>query len=429
MTTRNGTSPAAIEPAQNVEAECVVLGAAIRDPDALAWLAANLEPTTDFFRAAHRTIAATLIDLYTAGMAVDPITLLAVLRERGTLADIGGAPYLHTLDAAVETTANVAWFGDKVKAAARTREAHALVAQLHQACAEGLGAEEIAAIAVGDFQRFLDGETGGDAGGPIELLDSLREVRDRRLAGRRVSWRLENLDALTGGLEPGTVTILGARPAVGKSSLALQVCARMAEDTRTLFVSYEMGPSQIARRQLAMIAQVPTDAALMRVDDPRLGAARVTYEALDFTYLDAADLELERMLARVRALHARRPFSLIAIDYAQLIPVAKGRYGNREQEVAAISRSLRGLARRLEVPVLELVQLSRAADGHEPTLGTLRESGQLEADADVVVLLHDEGDATKVIVAKNRDGATGWTWLRFNKPQTTFSDDPRALTS
>jgi replicative DNA helicase len=430
MTTarRNGAPPRP-SPAHNEDAEQAVLGSAMRDPEALAWLATHLDPF-DFYSKAHQQLAALLVELYTDGVSVTPGVMLATLAERGALQDLGGAPYLHSLDAAAETAANVGWFGRKVKAAARQREALDLATGVLQAVAEGWEAERVAALAVGEFQRLLDDDGGADVGGVPELLQSLREVRDRRLANRRVSWGLANLDAITGGLEPGTVTILAARPAVGKSGLALQITAHIAEHARTLFVSYEMGRSQIARRQLARIAEVPTDAALMRVDDPRLGAARVTYEALDFTFIDAADLELERMLAKVRALHARRPFRLIAVDYAQLIPVQAGRYKNREQEVAAISRALRRLARRMDVPVLELAQLNRGADGQRPTLATLRESGQLEADGDVVVLLHDPDDGSGSVeahVAKHRDGPTGWTLLRFDRPLATFSDDPRGL--
>ena len=421
---RNGAGPRP-EPAHNDDAERTVLGSAIRDSEALAWLATHLDPL-DFYRPAHIEIARLLVELYADGVTVTPSVALAALSERRLLADIGGGPYLLVLDEAVETPANVGWFGRKVKAAARQRHALDLTVQLRQGLAEGMTAEQIAAIAVGEFQQLLDDDGAAGTGGVPELLDSLRETRDRRLAGRRVTWHLENLDAITGGLEPGTVTIVAARPGAGKSSLALQVCALVAEGQRTLFVSYEMSRSQIARRQLAMYAHVPTDAALMGVDDPRLAAARLAYESIDFTFIDGG-LDLDRTLAQVRALHARRPFSLVAVDYAQLVPVDPGRYKNREQEVAAISRGWKLLARRLSVPVLELAQLSREADGHEPTLRTLRESGQLEQDADVVVFLHDEGDATKVIVAKHRDGQTGWTWLRFDKPRTTFSDDHRGL--
>src|SRR5215207_9010123 len=425
---RNGSRPP--EPAHNIDAERAVLGAAIRDPEALAWLTSHLQPA-DFYRPAHRIIAELLVELYADGVTVTPAIVLVALSERGTLAEVGGAPGLLALDEAVETAANAGWFGRKVKTAARQREALGLVHQLQQVCAEGWEAERVAALAVGEFQRLLDDDGGDGVGGVPELVQALRDTRDRRLAGQRVSWHLENLDAITGGLEPGTVTIVAARPGMGKSSLALQLCALAAEGQRSLFVSYEMSRSQIARRQLAMYARLPTDAALMGVDDPRLAGARMAWESIDFTFTDGG-LDLDRGLAQVRALHARRPFSLVAVDYAQLVPVEVGRYKNREQEVAAISRGWKLLARHLDVPVVLLAQLSREADGHEPTLRTLRESGQLEQDADVVVFLHEppeDPSSVKAIVAKHRDGQTGWTWLRFDKPRTTFSDDPRALTS
>ena len=425
---RNGTRLPA-DPAHNEEAEQAVLGCAIRDPDALAWLVVHLDPL-DFYRPAHRAIAAVLVELHRDGVTVDQTVVLAALRERGSLADIGGAPYLVVLDEQAMTPANVGWHGRKVREAARQRRALDLVVQVGGTLAEGWDADRVAAFAVGEFQRLLDDDDGDGVGGPAELLESLREVRDRRRAGQRVSWQLENLDQLTGGLEPGTVTIVAARPGAGKSSLGLQVCAMCAEGNRSGFVSFEMSRSQIARRQLAMYAHCTTDAALMGVDDDRMGPARLIYQQLDFTFIDAG-LDLDRTIAQVRSLHAARPFRLICVDYAQLIPVDPVRYKTREQEVAAISRAWKLLARRLQVPVLLLAQLNRDADGREPVLRDLRESGQLEQDADVVLFLHDDdkAKATKATVAKNRDGETGSTWLRFDRPRTTFTDDHRALSS
>jgi replicative DNA helicase len=433
-TTSNGSQPTQarlpeIIPAHNVEAEQAVLGAAIRDPAALAWLAGHLDPD-QFYRPTHRTIARLLLELFTDNQPVTPQVMLAALRERGSLQDIGGGPYLLALDEATTTAANVGFFGRRVLAAAHQRETADQLIQLAQALAEGADPQAVAALGIERFQQLLDGSGDDGIGGPLELLQSLREVRDRRLAGRRLSWKLENLDDLTGGLEPGQMVIVAARPGAGKSSLGLQLAAFLAEQVRTCFISYEMGRSQMARRQLAMYAHVPTDAAIMRVDDPALAAARVAYESLDFTFIDSGH-DLERMIGQVMALHATRPFGLIVVDYAQLIPVDPRRYKNREQEVAAISRGLRRLARRLNVALVVLAQLNRDADGREPVLKDLRESGQLEQDADLVVFLHDDDKqkSTKAIVAKHRDGQTGSTWLRFDRPRTVFSDDYRALSS
>ena len=424
MSGANGQRPPA--PAHSIEAEQAVLGAAIRDPDALGWLAANLA-WEDFYRPEHRTIAGLLLELHRDGLAVDPVTVLTALAERRALQDLGGGSYLHELDAAVSTAANVGWYGRKILAAARMRQTYDRIVQLQQFYVEtardGWDAERVAAFAVEQFQQLLDGGDDSGVGGPPELLEALRETRDRRLRGDKVAFGLERLDMLTGGMEPGQMVVVAGRPGAGKSGFGLQVAAHLAEARRVAFVSYEMSRSQVGRRIMARLAQVTTDAAVMRVGDDRLAGARDAFELLDLEVLYARP-DLDRLLAQLRGLHARRRFDLIVVDYLQLVPVDERRYNSRQEQVAAISRSLKLLAGRLDTVVMPLAQLNRNADGREPVLADLKESGQIEQDADMVLFLHEAERATKAIVAKHRDGAQGSVPLAFDKPRATFADIP-----
>lgn len=404
-------------PAHDETAEQAVLGAILLSGRVLDEVAETLTAQA-FYAPKHSAVFTAALAVRDAGQPVDAVTVLAELERRGWLEKVGGGPYLHTLLAVVPTAANAGFYADRVAECARLRglaeTGTRIVQSVHQA-----GSTEAAEL-IERARAALDhlaqaGRTGGAAVELDELLhDGLAELAQP--AAPALSTGFPDLDAvLGGGLKPGGLYVVGARPGLGKSILCLQCALNAARGgTGAFVVSLEMSRSDVMVRIFASEASVElgdlTRRNLTSSDWQRLRDAAGRARAWPLAVDDTAELTLTAIRSRARD-RARRPggLGLLVVDYLQLVKPADPR-APREQQVAAISRGLKLLGRELDVPVLAAAQINRASEqrtDRRPSVADLRESGAIEADADAVLLLHDDPDQLgelEVVIGKNRHG-------------------------
>ena len=418
-------------PPQDIVAEQCVLGAMLLSKDAIADVVEVLRPG-DFYRPAHQTVYDTVLDLYGRGEPADPVTVAAELTRDGALAKIGGAPYLHTLIASVPTAANAAYYADIVRERAILRrlvEAGTKVVQLGYGAASGMGGDvdEVGDRAQQAVYEVTERRTSEDY---FRLEDVLQQAFDEIEAmGSRgselygVSTGFRELDELTNGLHAGQLIVVAGRPAMGKSTIGMDFlrAASIKHQMTSVLFSLEMGRSEITMRMLSAEAQIwlsnlrtgkMTDADWNRLAR-RMGEIAQAPLFID----DSPNMSMMEIRAKARRLKQRHDLRLIVVDYLQLMTSPK-RTENRQQEVAEMSRSLKLLAKELEVPVVAISQLNRGAEQRQdkrPQMSDLRESGAIEQDADMVILLHREDAYEKesprageadLIVAKHRNGPT-----------------------
>ena len=422
---RNSAAEFERTPPQDVIAEQSVLGGMLLSKDAISDVVEILRER-DFYRPAHELIYDAIVDLYGRGEPADPVTVSAELTKRGDLVRAGGAPYLHTLISSVPTAANAGYYAKIIRERAIMRrlvEAGTKIVQL------GYTDEGEVDDAVDQAQAEVYAVTERrEAEDYVQLSELLPAAYDEiekisaGVVGEGVKTGFKDLDALTNGFHPGNMIVLAARPAVGKSTLGLDI-ARYASihkrETSVIF-SLEMSRSEITMRMLSAEARVP----LNNIRSGQLGEeewakmARRMGEISDAPLFidDSPNLSLMEIRAKARRLKQRHNLKLIVIDYLQLMTSGK-RVENRQQEVSEFSRQLKLLAKELNVPVVAISQLNRSPEQRsdkKPMLSDLRESGSIEQDADVVILLHREdlydsqnrsGEAD-LIVAKHRNGPT-----------------------
>ena len=412
-------------PPQDVIAEQSVLGGMLLSKDAISDVVEILRER-DFYRPAHELIYDAIVDLYGRGEPADPVTVSAELTKRGDLVRAGGAPYLHTLISSVPTAANAGYYAKIIRERAIMRrlvEAGTKIVQLGYTD-EG-EVDDAVDQAQAEVYAVTERRESEDYVQLSELLpaayDEIEKISSG-VAGEGVKTGFKDLDALTNGFHPGNMIVLAARPAVGKSTLGLDI-ARYASihkrETSVIF-SLEMSRSEITMRMLSAEARVP----LNNIRSGQLGEeewakmARRMGEISDAPLFidDSPNLSLMEIRAKSRRLKQRHDLKLIVIDYLQLMTSGK-KVENRQQEVSEFSRQLKLLAKELNVPVVAISQLNRSPEQRsdkKPMLSDLRESGSIEQDADVVILLHREdlydsqnrsGEAD-LIVAKHRNGPT-----------------------
>ncbi len=430
---------------QNIEAERGVLGSIVIDPEAIVQVADFLT-AEDFYRDAHRTIYAVIVQLYEQREAADFITICDELERRNKLEDVGGASYITSLINQVPTSGNVEYYG-------RIVERTAILRRLIHA------AGEIAAIAYDEVDADLALEKAeqlifsigqrhahSDFSLLRDLLDEFRikldQLHERRGAIVGVPTGFTDLDRLTGGLQKSDLIILAARPAMGKTSMALSLAHNSAiKYQRSVAVfSLEMSKEQLVQRLLSMDAGV--DQQRLRTgwieddDWDRISFSMGTLSEANIWIDDTAGISTVEMRSKARRLKAEHGIDMIIVDYLQLMQSSVGgkRNENRVQEISEISRNLKGLARELDMPVLALAQLSRAVESRQskvPQLSDLRESGSIEQDADIVMFIYREDvynpeserkNIADIIVAKHRNGPVGEVSLYFQASQTRFHD-------
>ncbi|MHB2022594.1 MAG: replicative DNA helicase [Mycobacteriales bacterium] len=435
------------EPPQDVLAEQCVLGGMMLSKDAIADVVEVLRPG-DFYRPAHQQIYEAVCDLYVRGAPVDAVTVSDELAHRGDLPRIGGTPYLHTLVSSVPTAANAAYYAGIVAERAVLRrliEAGTRIVQLGYNATSGGGHDVADAVDRAQAAVYEVTERRG-----AEEFVKLEEVLQQTLSEMEaigghggamigVPTGFRDLDDYTNGLHPGQLIVVAARPAVGKSTLALDVArsAAIRNHMTAVIFSLEMSRSELTMRLLAAEAKVSLKSmrsGTMTDDDWTRLARKIGEIAEAPLFLDdSPNLTMMEIRAKARRLKQRHDLRLLVVDYMQLMSSAR-RVENRQQEVAEMSRSLKLLAKELEIPILAVSQLNRNPEQRQdkrPQLSDLRESGAIEMDADIVILLHREdmyepespraGEAD-LILAKHRNGPTGVVSVAFQRTFSRFTD-------
>ena len=430
----------------NLEAERSVLGAILVHNDAFNE-AVQVIDAQDFYRDAHRRIFDGMVALNERHQAIDFVTLKEELSRGGDLDEVGGPAYVASLADGVPRATNVEYYARIVKEKSTLRNliyaANKILTNAYEADQESdliLDEAEGAIFSVAD-DRLKAGfvpmrDLVKESFPKIELLFE----QQRLITG--VPTGFVDLDSMTRGFQPGDLVIIAARPSMGKTSLALNIARYVAlqpEHTVGVF-SLEMSKESLFLRLLTSEAQIDShrlmSGAIGQKDYSRISHALETLSAMRLHIDDTASLGVLEMRAKARRLQSeQKGLSLLVIDYIQLMS-GRGRFENRTLELASISRSMKGLAKELNVPVVILSQLSRAPEAradHRPQLSDLRESGALEQDADVVLLLyredaynrdpnHPDAGTAEVIVGKQRNGPTGVVRLAFLREQTRFAN-------
>ena len=430
-------------PPQDVAAEQSVLGGMLLSKDAIADVLEVLRPG-DFYRPAHEIVYDSILDLYSRGEPADAITVAAELTKRGEIARVGGAPYLHTLMSGVPTAANAGYYARIVREQAILRRLVEAGTKIVQLGYTGDGqVDDIVDAAQAEVYAVTDRRTAEDYQ-PLSAImegtfDELEAISSRggQLVGVPTGFR--DLDELTNGLHPGQMIIVAARPAVGKSAWGLDVArsAAIRHGLTTCIFSLEMSRNEITMRLLSAEAKVPLHhmrTGTMTDDDwNRLARRMGEVNAAPLFIDDSPNLSMMEIRAKARRLKQRHDLRLIVVDYLQLMQSGR-RVESRQLEVSEFSRQLKLLAKELEVPVIAISQLNRGPEQRtdkKPLMSDLRESGSLEQDADMVILLHREelyerespraGEAD-LIVAKHRNGPTAVVTVAFQGHYSRFMD-------
>lgn len=434
-------------PPQDLDAEQAVLGGMLLSKDAIAEIIDAPMQARDYYRPVHETIHQAIMHLYGQGEPVDPITVGAELTKRGEITKVGGASYLHTLVQQVPTAANAVFYAEIVHEKAvlrRLTEAGVRITQLGYAGEGEL--DEIAGRVEAEVLDALKGREDSAGYAPVgEDVAPFWDRLDRRMKGGAtptgVLTGLRDLDSLTGGLQPGQLVVIGARPAMGKSTLALDFAraATITHGKTAAFFSLEMGRDEITDRLYSAECKVGLHhiraGSVSEADLNRMAERTPAIEAAPLVVDDSPNLSCLEIRSRARRIAQQRGLDLLVVDYLQLMQSgATRRAETRQQEVADMSRTLKLLAKELQIPVIALSQLNRGTEQRtekKPVLSDLRESGAIEQDADMVILLHREDAYEKetprageadLIVAKHRNGPTATVTVAFQGHYSRFVD-------
>lgn len=398
----------------------------------------------DFYAPKHEIIYNAILELFNRGEPTDVITVTDQLSKTGELVRAGGADYLHTLTSIVPTAANAAFYADIVQEKATLRrliEVGTKIAQMGYTAQGDI--TELVNQAQSDVYAVSKAGAGEDYVPLFDSIDAAVELMEnaQKRGGEMVGvpTGFQKLDEMTHGLHPGQLIILAARPAVGKSTLALDIARNAAinHNKPVIFFSLEMGRAEIAMRLLSAESRIYLQAMrkgnLSDNDWSRIASVRGKINSAPLYIDDSPNMTLVEIRAKCRRLAKRVGLEMIVIDYIQLMTSGK-KVESRQQEVSEFSRALKLLAKELGVPVIAISQLNRNSERSEnkkPELSHLRESGSLEQDADVVVLLHREDIAKReeerdglaeLIVAKQRNGPTGPVMVNFLGQFSKFED-------
>lgn len=430
-------------PPQSIDAERSVLGAMLLNPNAVGAAIEILRESASetFYVEAHQRIYEAAVSLFKRNMPVDPVTLMEQLSRDGLLDAAGGASYIADLTGAVPTSANIEYYARLVLESAILRRVITtctrIAGEAYQpegSVEELLDRAEAEIFAVAE-QRQVN---------PIYRISDLLEVGIEQIEEQiktqtgvtGVATGFAKLDELLSGLQKSDMVILAARPSVGKTALALNIAAHVTTDLKmgALLFSLEMSKEQLVKRLLCMVGHVDSQRLrtgfLAREEFPSIQRAAGKLSQAQLFIDESASINVLELRSKARRHAAQHPIDLLIIDYLQLMS-SGARGENRQVEIAEISRAVKGLARELKIPVLALSQLSREAEKDDsgiPKLSHLRESGAIEQDADVVLMLsrpkayESEGrdNVLRLDVAKQRNGPTGFVELLFEKNYQRF---------
>ncbi|MDP2939612.1 MAG: replicative DNA helicase [Candidatus Omnitrophota bacterium] len=430
-------------PPQNLEAEMAVLGSMLIDEEAISQ-ALELIDESCFYKGAHNKIFSAILNLYNNQRSVDLITISDELKRNNLLEDVGGMSYLTALTETVPTSANVQHYAHIVKEKSILR---LLISNATQIVSESYGmhgnVDELLDRAEKLIFEISDRKI---EGGYIPLkeiikdsIETIDKLYQRKAHVTGIATGFLDFDRQTAGLQNSDLIVIAGRPSMGKSALAISIAeyAGVVEKIPVGFFSLEMSKEQLVQRLLCSHARVDTHKVrsgfLSPSDWPRLTSAAGKLSEAPIFIDDSPAISSLELRAKARRLKSHHDIKLVVVDYLQLMRgFAKSE--NRQQEISEISRSLKALSRELNIPIIAISQLSRAVESrqdHRPQLSDLRESGAIEQDADVVVLLlreeyyyptEENKGVAEVIIAKQRNGPVGSIKLAFVKEYMRFEN-------
>jgi replicative DNA helicase len=436
---------------ESLAAEAAVLGSMLIDPECIGE-ALELVERDAFYRIEHRHIFEALITLYekNKGIGIDAVLLRDELVKRDRLEEIGGVEYIAKILDSVPSSANVAYYAKIVKDKMLLRELISTTGAILENAYNQTGEPH---EALDDAEQRIFAITDRNISGSAVAIKDL-VVRSFELIENRqgshvtgLSTGYYELDDLTCGLQNGEMIIVAGRPSMGKTSLALNITEHLGliEKVPIAIFSLEMGRQQLAERFLCSISEIDSQKVrrglLNDEHYKKLADACAELSEAPIYIDDTSTLTPLELRAKARRLKSRHNIQCIMVDYLQLMNLGSGWTESRQQEITTISRYLKALARELDIPVMVLSQLNRSPEGregHRPRMSDLRESGSIEQDADVVMLLHredyyhrgednyEEDNTAELIIAKQRNGPTGTVKLTFREKITRFENAARA---
>lgn len=430
-------------PICDLEAEASVLGAILLEPQVIARLIGLLEPE-DFYRETNAPVFRAGLELFRQGRPIDSVTLAAELERAGVLEHVGGRARLATLEEQTPTAANVEHYARIVRDRSRRRQLVRSGAGLATRAGDlALEVDDVLSEAGSEVFRLV--QDGPRTSSEMSELvgDALARLERRRADGAGLTGvpsGLHDLDRLTGGWQRSDLVVIAARPSMGKTALALEVILEAARHgERVLLFSIEMDRDAVVDRLLAMAARPPVDlqrlrrGLLSKAESDRVAAAADEISGLPIVIDDRPAIDELSLVAEAKGRAASGGVGLVVVDYLQLMHTRSQRREDRNQEVSQLTRALKTLARELEVPVLVLSQLSRAPElraDKRPMLSDLRESGEIEQTADLVLFPYrpeyydpaDHPGVAELRLAKHRNGPTDTVLVRFSGASTSFQN-------
>lgn len=432
-------------PPQNLEAEQSILGGLMLDREALDQVG-DMLMAEDFYKPAHQKIYNAIKELHSKSQPIDIITVTNVLQSEGTMDMVGGPEYLISLLDKTISSANISSHARIVRDKATLRRLIQVNSQLIEKAYDQDFVDVESFVDQAESEIFKIGENKTQTGlvGSMEIvkasIQKIEELYKNKAEITGIGTGFKKLDEMTAGLHPGEMTIIAARPSMGKTAFSLNIAQHVALRLKktVAYFSLEMGKESMMMRMLSAESKVSmSEIRNGRIQDsawPKLiNAASALSEASIFID-DTPGVSPFEIRSRARRLKAEHGLDVIMIDYLQLMSM-KQKYHSREQEVAEISKSLKAIAKELQIPIIALAQLNRGVEGRtekKPMLSDLRESGSIEQDADVIMMLYrddyydkenpEKQGHAEVIVGKQRNGATGPVKLRFDAQYNRFRD-------
>ena len=428
-------------PPNSIEAEQALLGCILIENSALSKVVSILQPDS-FYKPAHSKIYQVMLDLFEENETIDTITVVDKLQKSGELENVGGAYYIAGLSTETASSENVEYYGKIVADKSTLR--HIISTSIDLSTLAYEGTSEVTDILDKAEQKLFALSQNFNRGGFVQIEDMLHDVLDKWGNHKRgqflgVPSGFSELDKKLSGFQKSDLVILAGRPSMGKTALALSMArnATVDHDMKIGVFSLEMSCSQLTERLITAEAKVDShlvrDGRLPAKDWKKLSKAAGNLAKAQIFIDDSADLNIMELRAKARRLKAEKGVDAIIVDYLQLLNVP-GRTESRQQEISFISRSLKALAKDLDIPVIALSQLSRALEARQdkrPMMSDLRESGAIEQDADVVLFVYrpivyskkeeDEGRG-EIIISKHRNGPTGIIDVAFVDKYARFEN-------
>ena len=431
-------------PPHNIEAEQAVIGAIFLRPDAFS-TASELLIASDFYRVSHQRIFQAMTTLSDKGEPIDLVTVTTLLSNEQTLDEAGGVSYLSDISSSVPTAANISFYSKIVEEKALLRRliraaTDIVTTTFEKECDvdELLNEAEKNILEVSNRKNASSFKAIKDV--LIEVYDDIEQLNQNNNEVTGVPTGYRDLDKITSGFQKNDLIIIAARPSVGKTAFALNIAQNVSTktDENVAIFSLEMGAEQLVSRMLCAEGNIDSQRLrtgnLLADDWGKLTMAMGSLSNAGIFIDDSPGIRVSEIRSKCRRLKQEHGLGMIIIDYLQLISGSASSQENRQQEVSEISRSLKGLARELEVPLIALSQLSRGVEQRQdkrPIMSDLRESGSIEQDADIVGFLYrddyydsesEQQNIIEIIISKQRNGPTGTVELAFVKEYNKFVD-------